>query len=127
MELAVTQLPKLITIRHYYADEFRDDLVDAYLKICGWNKNSEIPSDSYLIEMLEEYCYQIASLEEFSDTQYYRTIEDEEKSDAFYSSAINLYFADFSQDVRTMGKSQHLFFYSNEDKKYINTPVKEVW
>ncbi|MED4068695.1 hypothetical protein [Priestia megaterium] len=127
MELTVVRYPKLITVNEYHVEEFRADLISSYLKICNWSRHSELPSDSDLIDMLEEYYYRAASLNQYSDSEFYRTIEDDDEQDDFFAMAANEYFADFSADVRRMGKSQHLFFHSDDEKKYINIPVTEVW
>ena len=95
--------------------------------ICGWKWVDGAPTDFDLIDMLEEYCCQAASLDEYSDRDFYRTLETDRELDDFYALVAMEYRADFSADVRRMGESQHLFFYSNEEMKYINTPVKEIW
>ncbi|PGQ88232.1 hypothetical protein [Priestia megaterium] len=127
MDLIKAALPKLITINEYHVEDFRKDLITDYFRVCSWRNEIPIPTDSDLVDMLEDYCHRAASLAMYCDSEFYRTLIKDDEQEDFYAFAGSEYSVHFHSDVRRMGRSQHLFILANDDESHINIPVSEVW
>lgn len=119
--------PNLHFIYEHCYTEFRKDVISYYEKLCIYNEmmSADMIRFETMVDFSVEWLYRTCSLEQYSDSEYYRVLEEEEQN-TFYNDCHGDDEHDFREDLFTVMREMHLSFYT-DDGGFHNLPFKGVW
>lgn len=120
------------TYQFTWIEEFQAEFLSTYETAAQYEGEVGLPALDEICDFMNEFFYEVVSFREYGSRTAYmgEVIEgientDEEKED-FYEYAQNIYFWDFSLDLKTLVDRNHYSVFCSSDG-YLNMPIKEVW